>query len=91
MFRLLEFLFTILFLISVIRTVVSFAQRYFGGIQARARVQQPRPQAQQSATTMLHQDPVCKTYVSVETSLKRLQGGRVIHFCSAECRDRYTA
>jgi YHS domain-containing protein len=38
---------------------------------------------------MLQQDPVCGTYVAVDSSLKKIVGGRVIHFCSAECRDRY--
>jgi YHS domain-containing protein len=37
----------------------------------------------------LKKDPVCGTYVSVATSLTRKVGGEVLHFCSAECRDKY--
>ena len=39
--------------------------------------------------TMLHQDPVCGTYVAADSSLKRIFDGKVLHFCSQECRDRY--
>ena len=40
---------------------------------------------------MLQQDPVCGTYVAVDVSLKRVVNGKVIHFCSAECRDKYSS
>jgi YHS domain-containing protein len=80
----------ILFLIaiSVIRSAVGYVQRLFSA----ARQPQPMPRAQTSAgggATVLQQDPVCGTYVAVDSSLKRIVNGRVIHFCSAECRDRY--
>jgi len=37
----------------------------------------------------LKKDPVCGTYVSAGASLTRTVNGRVIHFCSRECRDKY--
>lgn len=40
---------------------------------------------------MLQQDPVCGTYVAIDTSLKKVVQGQVLHFCSAECRDKYQA
>ena len=40
---------------------------------------------------MLQQDPVCGTYVAIDSSLKKISDGRVMHFCSAECRDKYRA
>jgi YHS domain-containing protein len=39
----------------------------------------------------LKQDPVCGTYVSVNTSFTRVVKGKAVHFCSAECRDKYRA
>ena len=39
----------------------------------------------------LKKDPVCGTYVPVGASLTRTVKGQVLHFCSKECRDRYTA
>jgi len=32
---------------------------------------------------------VCGTYVAPDASLKRIVNGRVLHFCSPECRDKY--
>jgi YHS domain-containing protein len=72
--------------ISVVRSVVSFVQRAFSGSRTPPVVRGP---AGTPATTMLQQDPVCGTYVAVDSSLKRVVNGRVLHFCSAECRDKY--
>jgi YHS domain-containing protein len=80
--------------ISVIRSVVSFVQRAFSGSRSAS---QPPPVVRGpggspgTATTMLQQDPVCGTYVAVDSSLKRVVNGRVLHFCSAECRDKYSS
>jgi YHS domain-containing protein len=75
--------------ISVIRSVVSFVQRAFtSGRTPVVRGPQATPG---TATTMLQQDPVCGTYVAVDSSLKRVVNGRVLHFCSAECRDKYSS
>jgi YHS domain-containing protein len=77
--------------ISVIRSVVSFVQRAFSGSRSAS---QPPPVVRGNtgtATTMLQQDPVCGTYVAVDSSLKRVVNGRVLHFCSAECRDKYSS
>jgi YHS domain-containing protein len=81
--------------ISALRSVINMVQRAFSG----GRTQQPTVRAtrgapnspQPAADTMLQQDPVCGTYVAVDTSLKRVVNGRVIHFCSPECRDKYAA
>jgi YHS domain-containing protein len=43
------------------------------------------------ATAKLQQDPVCGAYVAVDSSLKRVVNGRVLHFCSPECRDKCSA
>lgn len=76
--------------ISVIRSVVSFVQRAFSGSRTPPAV---RSSGGTSATpaTMLQQDPVCGTYVAVDSSLKRVVNGRVLHFCSPECRDKYSS
>jgi len=39
----------------------------------------------------LYRDPVCGTFVSAEVSYPSVQAGQSLHFCSAECRDRYRA
>lgn len=41
--------------------------------------------------TLLQQDPICGTYVAADSSLKKIVAGHVYHFCSAECRNKFTA
>jgi len=79
--------------ISAIRSVVAYIQRLWNGTQQQQRtfVHPPKPAGQQSSPTMLQQDPVCGTYVAIDTSLKKVVGGRVYHFCSDACRDRFRA
>lgn len=36
-------------------------------------------------------DPVCGTYVAVREAFTIHRSGRDIHFCSAECRDKYVS
>jgi YHS domain-containing protein len=74
--------------ISVIRSAVNFVQRLWAGAQ-QPRAVRHASAASGDTATMLQQDPVCGTYVAVDSSLKRIVSGQVVHFCSAECRDRY--
>jgi YHS domain-containing protein len=39
----------------------------------------------------LKKDPVCGTYVSADTSVTKKIDGRIVHFCSPACRDKYRA
>src|SRR5262245_9534897 len=50
------------------------------------RVPTPPP-----APKPLYRDPWCGTHVSDEISHPLEHAGQVLHFCSAECRDRYRA
>ncbi len=34
-------------------------------------------------------DPVCGTYVSVNSDIRVRDGDKVYHFCSYECRDKF--
>jgi len=40
---------------------------------------------------VLVQDPVCKTYITQRDSIHLQQDGKVLYFCSEQCRDRYIA
>lgn len=88
MFALIERLFLILFVISVLRSVFRFLAGFWSVTRNRPANSQPRSNPAQEAT-MLHQDPVCGTYVAADTSLKKIVSGKVYHFCSPACRDRY--
>jgi YHS domain-containing protein len=89
MFPFLARLILFLIAISVIRSVISFVQRAIHGVRPPSSVRGPAGTPGTGAT-MLQQDPVCGTYVAVDSSLKRVVNGRVLHFCSAECRDKYS-
>lgn len=73
--------------ISVIRSVIAIVQRAFTGSRISPSVRAGGGAG--AAPTMLQQDPVCGTYVAVDTSLKKVVNGKVLHFCSPECRDKY--
>jgi YHS domain-containing protein len=89
MFAFIERLIFFLFALSALRSGFLFVHRLLGGFGGRERNPVRTPPRSQSQTTMLQQDPVCGTYVAIETSLKRICNGKVVHFCSPECRDRY--
>ena len=92
MFPFIERLIFFLILISTIRSVIRFVQGFLRGhfgTQARPRVSYSGGGGGAAGTTMLQQDPVCGTYVAIDTSLKRILNGKVVHFCSPECRDKY--
>lgn len=80
----------LLILISAIKSAVNFGKRlWYGTLAGRPVVRSARES--QAPSTVLQKDPVCGTYVSVETSLKRIVAGKVYHFCSTECRNRFSA
>ena len=79
-----EFVFPVL-LFLVIRSLL-------GNFLSRHRNQPaPRPPEVPSvqAGGELKKDPVCGTYVSAAASVTRTVNGRLIHFCSKACSDRY--
>ncbi len=66
----------------VVRKLLARAFGNSGSVSA------PRPEPPRSAIP-LHRDPWCGTYVSPEISFPLEQTGQKLHFCSAECRERY--
>ncbi len=47
------------------------------------------PTASPPGPKPLFRDPWCGTHVSAEISHTLEEAGRVLHFCSAECREHY--
>lgn len=76
--------------ISAIRMVLSHVQQWWFRVQSGHRAVPPGRRGQ-VPTTVLQMDPVCGTYVAVDASFKRVSGGKVYHFCSVECRNRFAA
>lgn len=83
--------------ITVVRSVIATVVRAFRGTDGPPTVPPQTPQrtpaASESASpsTLLHQDPVCGTYVAAGSSYRKIVRGQVFHFCSEACRDGYQA
>jgi YHS domain-containing protein len=86
--------------ISVIQSVIQALVRAFRGQGPRNVPGRGSPgtapasataAGEPSESTLLHQDPVCGTYVAAASSLRKISGGKVYHFCSEECRNRFSA
>ncbi len=89
MFSFLIRLILFLIAISAIKSVVNYGRRLWHGIQPARTVVRNRPGP--PPATVLQMDPVCGTYVAVDSSFKKIAAGKVYHFCSAECRNRFAA
>jgi YHS domain-containing protein len=91
MFRLLGYLILALFGITLLRMVIGVVAKFFassvagdGGKPAGGgrRTQVP-------AGGVLQKDPVCGTFVPVDSSKKLTSGGETHYFCSEECMQKY--
>jgi len=89
-----QFLLRIIFLVLAISAalrIVNTLARFFTNLGTAKAPPAAKPQYDPPSTTVLQQDPVCGTYISAGASLKRIVNGKVLHFCSEECRDKYPA
>ena len=83
--RILQFILWVVILGWLVRIVSG----WFGWQSALRRQQSRQPRLPARPEARLVRDPVCGTHVSAEISYTLEQSGHVIHFCSAECRERY--
>ena len=96
MFELLGRVVEILVFFAMIRSALSLILRIYRGGRPRgngpsAPAPQKGPASAASESTLLHQDPVCGTYVAAGTSYRKICKGQVFHFCSEACRDKFAA
>ena len=87
MVRVVLYIFVAIILISVVRSIVGVLAKGFSSLiepehPARA-AGEPRNAGE------LKRDPVCGTYVSAATSVKKTVRGEVVHFCSKACSEKY--
>jgi hypothetical protein len=85
--RVLQFLFWLLLLRLVVRTVA----RAFSPGPDRRRTAAPPPRPQVRAPEDLVLDRVCHTHVPRSRALVARVAGREEHFCSTQCRDKALA
>ena len=65
--------------------------RLWAGVQEGLRGQTGDGRSVPQRGVQMVRDPVCGTYVLPARSVTLSVGGRVLHFCSAACRDAYRA
>jgi hypothetical protein len=85
--KVLQFLFWLLLLRLVVRTVA----RAFKPGPDRRRAAAPPPRPQVRAPEDLVLDHICQTHVPRSRALRARLEGREEHFCSEECRDKALA
>ncbi len=93
MFRAIFYLLLTVVSISVLKSIVGIVLKGFAQAMkpGAGMPGAPRPSNQVPLTGELKKDPVCGTYISTASSIKETVSGQTIHFCSAECRDKYVA
>ena len=92
MFRFFFYIISTIFIISLLRGVLGALAKMFGGIVNPPPEQTaagPRPAAVPMGGE-LKKDPICGTYVSTSTAVKKTAGrGEIVYFCSTTCRDKF--
>jgi YHS domain-containing protein len=91
MIRFLAILIASILLISLLRAIIGVVMKGFAGLfseQSNPLASKPQ-QPDVPLAGELKRDPVCGTYVSTASSVKKTIGGEVLHFCSIDCRDKH--
>ncbi len=84
--RIVKYLFWLLVVswsVTILRRIVRHMAS--GDVRSKPNVEMPN----NAATQKLVCDHVCGMHVAEGLALRLEQGGEVLHFCSAECRDKY--
>lgn len=90
MFRLVVYALLAIILISFIRSIAGIiAKAFSGAIETSPGSSAARPSV--PAGGELKRDPVCGTYVSETTAIRKSAAGQTYYFCSTACRDKFRA
>ena len=90
-------MFRLLFRFLILLIVIALVRYLFAAV-SRAISQTFNPKTPPRAASApapdnfggeLKKDPVCGTYVSTQTSVKKTINGELVHFCSIDCRDKF--
>lgn len=63
--------------------------KMFAGDMKRRKEEAKKHQETLIAKGEMVKDPICGSYVSLDDSVRVNKDGKVLHFCSYECRDAY--
>ena len=67
----------------------SVLKSIWGALNSSVPAEKPKQQAFSGGE--LKKDPVCGTYISAASAFTRTVDGKLLHFCSTGCRDKYRA
>jgi YHS domain-containing protein len=93
--NLLARVFSFLFWLLVVSWSVALLRRFAFWVLRRARPEMPRQQSPagsvdgEAPARRLVQDPVCGMRLAEVLAIPYRAQGELVHFCSAECRDKY--
>ena len=78
--------------VSVIKAVAGILAKAFSSqVSTSSETGPSRPRSSSQAVGELRKDPVCGTFVSTSTAVRKTAGGEMYYFCSADCRDKFAA
>lgn len=89
MIRIAVYLLLAIIVISLLRSIIGIVVKGFGSVLDAGSNAAPRPPV--SPGGELKRDPICGTYVSTATAVRKTAGGETVYFCSPECRDKFRA
>jgi len=101
MFRIIIGVIVSIFMISLVRMILSAISREVGGSSTK-QAEGPRPSSGGATKPPagappniqggeLRKCPTCSTYHTVSNIAGRTTSGEMVHFCSAACRDKFKA
>ena len=90
MLRLIAYLLISVVLITVLRMVIGVVTKMTAGFFSAPKSSQPaRTGSGVHAGGELKRDPVCGTFVPIESAVSKTVGGEAVYFCSQACRDKH--
>lgn len=63
--------------------------KFFKGDAKRKEMQEQKEQEHMKAAGEMVKDPVCGSYVSIDSDIRVRDEEGVHHFCSYDCRDKF--
>lgn len=85
--RFILFALALVFIISFLRSIVGLIGKAVSGLTEPE--QKAADRRSPPAGGELKKDPVCGTYVSTSTPLRKTVDGETVYFCSQGCLDKY--
>ncbi len=94
MLRVIVWLLTSIFLITIVRAFIGIILKGFAELMGTQASRQPPAAPSRTSVPIsgeLRKDPVCGTYVATSTPFQKSVHGETHFFCSEDCKAKFTA